>query len=60
MRLLYGKEMDMEEKIYKTLNHTGAWSIAMGVVSLVVGLCVGIGCLVSGSILLKNKSQIMF
>jgi len=50
----------MGEKIYKTMSRAGAWCIAMGIVSLVTGISIGIGCLVSGGVLLKNKSQITF
>lgn len=50
----------MGEKVYKTMNCAGAWCIAMGIISLVVGVSIGIGCLVSGGALLKNKSMITF
>lgn len=51
--------MDME-RIYKTMRNTGACSIAAGIVILVAGVAVGIVSIVSGSILLKRKSEIMF
>ena len=41
----------MNEKVYKTMTKTGGFSIAMGIVSVVVGLVVGIGCIVSGALL---------
>lgn len=50
----------MNEKIYKAMRTTGAFSIAMGITAIVVGLVVGIGNIVSGSILLKRKSEITF
>ena len=50
----------MGEKIYKTMNRTGGWSVAMGIVIMVVGISTGIGCIVNGGILLKRKSQITF
>ena len=48
------------ERIYKTMRNTGACSIAAGIVILVAGVAVGIVSIVSGSILLKRKSEIMF
>lgn len=50
----------MNEKVYKTMTKTGGFSIAMGIVSAVVGLAVGIGCIVSGALLLKRKSELTF
>lgn len=52
--------MDKMEKIYKTMNGAGACSIAVGIVILVTGLIVGILSIVSGSLLLKRKSEITF
>ncbi len=52
--------MSVGEKIYKTMNCTGAWSIAMGIIALIAGISIGIGCIVSGSVLLKRKSQVTF
>jgi hypothetical protein len=51
--------MDME-RIYKTMRNTGACNIAAGIVILVAGVAVGIVSIVSGSILLKRRSEIMF
>ena len=48
------------ERIYKTMRNTGACRIAAGIVILVAGVAVGIVSIVSGSILLKRKSEIMF
>lgn len=50
----------MDEKVYKTMNNTGAWSIAVGVVSLVVGLACGVMMIVNGARLLSSKSKIIF
>ena len=44
----------MNEKVYKTMTKTGGFSIAMGIVSVVVGL------VVSGALLLKRKSELTF
>ncbi len=48
------------EKIYKTMQRTGACSIAAGVIILVAGVTVGIVSIVSGSLLLKRKGEITF
>lgn len=48
------------EKIYKTMKGAGACSIAVGIVILVTGVVVGILSIISGSILLKRKSDIVF
>ena len=50
----------MNEKVYQTMKHTGGFSIAMGIVILIVGLAVGVGSIVSGALLLKRKSDITF
>ena len=44
------------ERVYKTMNVTGAGCIAAGVVILVTGLLVGIISIVNGAMLLKRKS----
>ncbi|MCI9535723.1 MAG: hypothetical protein HFG53_13160 [Lachnospiraceae bacterium] len=48
------------ERIYKTMRNTGACSIAAGIVILVTGVAVGVVSIVSGSILLKRRSEIIF
>ncbi len=48
------------EKIYKTMRGAGAWSIALGVVVLVVGIASGVLMIVSGAKLLSDKSKILF
>ena len=50
----------MEEKVYKTMNGSGALSIAAGIVTLVVGVGCGILMIISGAKLLANKSKILF
>ncbi|MCR5208814.1 MAG: hypothetical protein K6C99_01240 [Lachnospiraceae bacterium] len=50
----------MEEKIYKIMKHTGGLNIALGVVSVVVGVTVGVFMIISGARLLSGKSKIMF
>ena len=49
----------MNEKIYKTMSRTGACSIAVGIVTLVTGITAGVLMIVSGSRLLKRKSEIL-
>lgn len=48
------------EKIYKTMRNTGAMNITVGVLMIVVGLTTGIMAIISGAILLKKKSEIIF
>jgi hypothetical protein len=42
------------------MRNTGACSIAAGIVILVTGVAVGVVSIVSGSILLKRRSEIIF
>lgn len=49
----------MNEKIYKTMSCTGACSIAVGIITLVTGVAAGVLMIVSGSRLLKRKSDIL-
>ena len=48
------------EKVYKTMQRTGARSIAVGVLLLVTGVTVGIMSIVCGGLLLKRKGEITF
>ncbi len=48
------------EKVYKTMQRTGACSIAVGIVILVTGMVVGICSIICGGLLLKRKSDIVF
>ncbi|MEW4414310.1 hypothetical protein [Clostridium sp. AN503] len=48
------------EKVYKTMQRTGACSIAVGIIVLVTGLTVGIVSIVCGGLLLKRKGDITF
>lgn len=50
----------MEEKVYKTMEHSGALAIAVGVVSIVTGVAGGVLLIISGARLLANKSKILF
>ena len=44
---------------YKNFYRTGACSIAVGIVTLVTGITAGVLMIVSGSRLLKRKSEIL-
>ena len=49
----------MNEKIYKTMASSGAGSLAVGIITLVTGVAAGVLMIVSGSRLLKRKSDIL-
>ncbi len=38
----------------KTMRRVGGWCVALGIITLSVGVCVGIGSIVAGGDLLKN------
>nr|WP_178633708.1 hypothetical protein [uncultured Mediterraneibacter sp.] len=48
------------EKAYRTMRNSGAGSIAVGIIVLVVGIATGIVSIVNGASLLKNKNDITF
>lgn len=48
------------EKIYKVMRGTGSLNIVAGVISIVVGVSLGILMIISGARLLANKGKIMF
>ncbi len=48
------------EKVYKTMQRTGACSIAVGIVILVAGMAVGVCSIVCGAVLLRRKRDIVF
>ena len=50
----------MNERAYKTMQITGAASVALGIVTLVVGTAVGIIAIISGAKLLKDKKGLIF
>ena len=50
----------MNETTYKTMKHGGAVNIALGIVTIVFGVTVGVLGIISGAKLLKKKSEIMF
>lgn len=46
------------EETRRTLRRAGGWTIVMGVTSIVVGLGVGIGCVVAGGALLSRSHRV--
>ena len=48
------------EKVYKTMQRTGAFRIVIGIVVLITGLRVGIGSIICGGLLLIRKGDITF
>ena len=48
------------EKAYLTMKNSGAGSIALGIIVLVVGITVGVLSIVRGASLLKHKREITF
>lgn len=50
----------MNEKAYKTMGIAGAASIAAGIVTLVVGLAVGVIAIISGVQLRKDRKGLTF
>lgn len=50
----------MSEKAYRTMTNTGAGSLALGIILLVVGITGGIIMIINGSRLLKDKSNLIF
>lgn len=50
----------MDEKIYKTMNGTGALNIVLGVVSIVAGIASGVLLIIGGAKLLSGKNNVTF
>lgn len=48
------------ERLYKTMNRSGAFCLAIGIVTAVVGVVCGTLAIITGAGLLKKKSEIMF
>ena len=49
----------MNEKIYKTLSHSGALTLTLGIVMLVTGVATGVLLLVNGAMLLSEKAKML-
>lgn len=50
----------MSERTYKIMKHTGGISIALGIVSIVIGVTVGVLTILNGAKLLRSKSDLTF
>ena len=50
----------MNEKAYKTMGITGAASIAVGIVALVIGITLGVISVISAAQLLKDRKGLTF
>ncbi len=50
----------MSEKAYKTMTHTGAGNLVLGIILVAVGLASGILMIVNGARLLKSRSSLIF
>ncbi|MDD7267727.1 MAG: hypothetical protein SPL15_00400 [Lachnospiraceae bacterium] len=50
----------MSEKVYKSIGLSGALNIALGVITIVVGLTTGVLMIVSGAKLLRDKMNLTF
>lgn len=50
----------MGEKTYKLMKYSGAGCIAIGVISIVVGIAIGVISIVNGAKLVKGKTYISF
>lgn len=50
----------MNEKVYRSMNYVGAWNIAIGIATLVLGVAVGVMSILHGAKLLKEKKSLLF
>lgn len=50
----------MNERVYKTMRRTGGVSIALGIISIVIGVAVGVLTILNGAKLLRGKSDLTF
>lgn len=50
----------MNEKTYKVMRNTGGVSIALGIISIVSGIAVGVFTILNGAKLLRRKSDLTF
>ncbi|MEE1242620.1 hypothetical protein [Frisingicoccus sp.] len=50
----------MDEKLFKSLGRIGGANIAMGIVSIVIGVSVGVVSIICGGKLLKDKNHLLF
>ena len=50
----------MNEKLYKTMGICGTGNLITGIVSIVIGVASGVLLIISGTRLLKKRSDIIF
>lgn len=50
----------MEEKIYKLMKNSGGLTLALGIVSIVVGVTTGVFLIITGAKLISGKKDLMF
>ncbi len=50
----------MSEKVYMAMKSVGVGNLVMGILFIVAGIAGGIVMIISGGILLKKKSEILF
>lgn len=55
-----GEGMKSGEKIYKTMNMTGAIALIAGIIMIVIGVATGVMTIVSGAMLLSRKKDVLF
>ena len=55
-----GEGMKTGERIYKTMNLTGAITLTAGIVITVIGVVTGVMTIVSGAMLLSRKKDVLF
>ncbi len=49
----------MNEKVYRTMSITGAADLAAGIITIVVGVTVGVIAIINGSRLLSERKNIL-
>ena len=49
----------MDEKVYKTMNHTGIMYVVLGIVSIAIGTACGVLLIISGAKLHAAKTRIL-
>ena len=52
------QEKKTMKKAYRTMEQTGAGSVALGIITIINGLATGILMIVNGGRLLKNKAEL--
>lgn len=60
MALNNRKDVFMNEKLYKQIKLSGAFDLVAGIISIAVGVSLGVLLIVSGARLLSSKSKTLF